>query len=148
MSDKMRRTKDIADSMRALAKEEVDSLGLIRVTAEQLNDWADAIHPEGYLLRGHDLRGFVQYMSRIGKVEELMRECCALYGMQLTMDRKFSLTLERTSQHAFGFHVGELLSQVQMAHGKWYDYNATFKLTDTGVEVALEGLRETHNADR
>lgn len=139
----IRSGKDIAEYIRELAKE-ADALDLVRVTSEQLRDWAEVIEPQGFLITGLDAAGLVKLLSEKNVLTDVMREACALYGMELVMTDKHTLTMQRTGPHAFGHHIGELLTQVQLTPNKWYDFNATFKLTDSGVELAMEGLQETH----
>lgn len=139
----VRSKKAVADSIRELV-EEADSLGLVRVTPEQLLDWAEAIDPQGFLITGLEAHGLVKLLSEKGVLSQVLEAACALYGMHLKVTDQYTLTLERTPEHAFGFHVGAMLSQAKVQHDKWYNYNATCKFTKDGVQIAMEGLQESH----
>ena len=89
----------------------------------------------------------VEYLSKHNQLTNVMREACALYGMELVLTDKHTVSLARTPEHVLGFHIGWLLSQTHVAKNKWYDYNVTFRLDDVAVDIAVEGLQETHSVN-
>lgn len=84
--------RDIADFIRDLARE-ADTFGLVRVTAEQLNDWANAINPDGFIVTGLDTAGLVRHMAERGLCHELLKEVCGVFGMALEASEEVQNTL-------------------------------------------------------
>jgi hypothetical protein len=134
-----------ARHMRALAAE-IGKGSVVRVSAEQLTDWANAIDPQGFIVTGLSNKAIVRKFSEMGVLEDIMREACALYGLELVLSEgaKYTLELQQTTEHNLGFHIGKLLTDAKTAHNVWMDFNITFKLTSEGALVAVEGLKETH----
>lgn len=136
----------IANNIRELAKE-ADSLGLIRVTAEQLHDWANAINPDGYIVQGHDLKGFVRYMSSKGRIQSLISEALALYGLELHVseDTQHVLDLRNTWQGRMALHVAGTIVSANPELCRYYDYNLTFRIDAGGdTAIAMEGVMPTN----
>lgn len=91
-----------------------------------------------------DTKALVRQLSETNQLEKLMREACALYGLQLTITDAAKETIEWgfSESDVIGLRVAKRIDT--MDADKWYDYNMTLRLTEAGYEVALEGLRETH----
>jgi hypothetical protein len=140
----MNSNKELVAGMRSLAAS-IGKNGAL-VSAEQILDWANAIDPQGFIVTGLSNKAIVRKFSEMGVLEDIMREACALYGLELTLSDTARSTImwHLSSAGILGYHLGKLVVDAKIPANKFYDYNCTFKLTDEGAEIAMEGLKETH----